>query len=214
MAKHTPVHSPSAETVVTVSVLHSSLRLPLGSLLTATSWSCALPFRPAAFPKGVWLSPRDMILSQSEHKMGGSSVGQWQKRLLTVATMMCMGQHRAAQLNVGTWIPILYVAWGCSVTCATTGTSCDPLTRCHQLPSLQTLLYACCMGFGLQAEHQNRLMSCGQGSAPHGCTWTFHYSHGPTGPVDRHVCRDLVRPCVHPQAGVGQAWSLWSLRML
>lgn len=109
-----------------------------------------------------------MILSQSEHKMGENSVGQRQKHLLTVATMTCMGQHRAAQLNAVAWGPILCVAWRCSVTCATTGMSCDPLTHCHQLPSLQTLLIACCMGFGLQAEHQNRLMSRGQDSVPHG----------------------------------------------
>lgn len=29
-----------------------------------------------------------------------------------------------------------------------------------------------------------------------------------------HLCCDLVRPCVHPQAGGGQAWSPWFLRML
>lgn len=69
--------------------------------------------------------------------------------------MMCMAQHRATQLSVVAWGSILHVAWGCPVTYATTGRSCDPLTHCHHPPSPETLLHTCGMGFSLSAGYQN-----------------------------------------------------------
>lgn len=134
VAKHTPSTTSVLRLWSHLSILHTFPEMALGSLLTVPHLG-AVPFLPDllpslngfGFPHRIWFCP------QSGDKKGDANVGQRgehlcsaQPNLPRVSTVMCMGQHRATQLSVVAQGPILYLAWGCPVTCTTTGTSCAP----------------------------------------------------------------------------------------
>ena len=156
MAKHAPSTTPVLRLWLHLSVLHTSSEMALGSLLAVSHFGAVL-FLPDLLPsqKGFGFPHKIRPCSLSGYEKGDASVSQWKEHLCLaqphiprVSTMMCMGQHRAAQLSMVAQAPILHVAWGYPVTCATTGTSCAPHTCCHQPPSPPDP--AICLSHGFQ----------------------------------------------------------------
>lgn len=134
MAKPTPSTTPLLRLWSHLSVLRTPPEMALGSLLIVPHVG-AVPFLPDVLPslKGFGFPHRTWSCPQAGYKKGVANVGQRGEHLCSaqtniprVSTVMCMGQHRATQLSVLARGPVLHVAWGCPVTCATTGSSCAP----------------------------------------------------------------------------------------
>lgn len=218
MAKHAPSTTPLLRLWSHLSVLCTYPEMALRSLLTVLPLG-AVPFLPDLLPsrKGFGFPHREWSCPQSGHKKGDASVGHRGKHLCSaqpniprVSTVMCMQQHRATQLSMVAWGPVLHVTGGCPVTCATTGTSCAPP---HTL-SPPTFLpnSAICLWHGFQPPGWAPERHWGWRAVAGAQCHVAKLGHptpawAPQGPWVKvafpHLCCHLAKPCVHPQAGGG-----------